>query len=106
MVNNIYNQLFIEGENNQIYIYIHLDELCEKIASKVLDKYIKSFKSYDFEKINLSFWDVCIPGEHLSSYRKTNNEAIGRILKGSRCIDACFDFRNSEKVINEPRSIV
>lgn len=105
MLNILYNQLFIEGENNQLFIYIHLNELCEKRASRILDKYVESFKHHDFEKINVSFWDVNIPGEHLSSFRKTSNMAIGRILKGSKCIDSYFDFRENQKVIAEPRMI-
>ncbi len=105
MLNNIYNQLFIEGENNQLYIYIHLNELCEKRASKILDKYVQNFKKCDFEKINVSFWEVSIPGEHLSSFRKTSNQAIGRILKGFKYIESYFDFRENQKVIAEPRLI-
>jgi hypothetical protein len=105
MLNNIYNQIFIEGENNELYIYIHLNELCEKRASKILDKYIQNFKKYDFEKINVSFWDVSIPGEHLSSFRKTSDQAIGRILKGFKYIESYFDFRENQKVIAQPRLI-
>jgi hypothetical protein len=105
MLNNIYNQLFIEGENNQLYIYIHLSDLCEKRASKILDKYVENFKNHDFEKINVSFWDVNIPGEHLSSFRKTSDRAIGKILKGFKYIDSYFDFRENQKVIAEPKLI-
>lgn len=105
LLNNLYNQMFIEGEDNQLYIYIHLNEFCEKKASRILDKYVENFKKYDFEKINVSFWDVNIPGEHLSSFRKTSNQAIGRILKGFKCIESYFDFRENQKVIAQPRLI-
>lgn len=105
MLNNIYNQLFIEGENNQLFIYIHLNDLSERSASRILDKYIENFKHHDLEKINVSFWDVNISGEHLSSFRKTSNLAIGRILKGYKCIESYFDFKDNLKVVTEARLI-
>jgi len=105
MVTRIYHQLFIEGENNQLFIYIHLNELCEKEASIILDKYINSFKKYDFEKINVSFWNVNMPGEHLSSFRKTSNQAIAKILRGFKYIDTYFDFKLKHKVIEQPQLI-
>ena len=105
MLRNQYNQLFIEGENNQLYIYVHLNELCEQQASKILDKYVENFKKYDFEKINISFWNVNMPGEHLSSFRKTSDIAIGKILRGFKCINTYFDFRQNQKVIAQPALI-
>ncbi len=105
MFNTLYNQLFIESENNELFIYIHLDKLCEKKASLILDKYVENFKKYEFEKINVSFWNVNIPGEHLSSFRKKTNAAINRILKGFKVINSYYDFKINLKVIAEPQLI-
>lgn len=105
MLTNIFNQLFIEGENNQLFVYIHLEKLSGKKASKILDSYVKNFKQYDFEKINVSFWDVNIPGEHLSSYRKTSDKAIAKILKGFKFIDSFYDFKQNQKQISEPQVV-
>jgi hypothetical protein len=105
MFSSVYSQLFIEGENNHLYVYIHLKALCADMVSEILDKYIKCFKKYDFEKMHISFWNVNLPGEHLSSYRKTSNRAISKILRGFKHIDSCYDFRKKQKVIPLPQVV-
>jgi hypothetical protein len=105
MANDIFNQLFIEGENNQLYIYIHLKLFDEKKAAKILDKYVDSFKRHDFEKIYVLFWNVSFPGEHLSSFRRTSNVAIGKLLKGFKYINSFYDFKNQSRLISEPQLI-
>jgi len=104
-MNTLNNQLFIEGENNHLYVYVHLNEFKQTTASKVLDNYIEAFRGLDFEKIYVSFWNRGVPGEHLSTFRKTSNKAIGRILKGMKCIESYFDFKENLKVINKPRLV-
>lgn len=100
-----FNQLFIEGENNQVFVYVYLNNLCTRDALKVLDRYVKNYKNYDFVKINILFVNVLIPGEHLSTYRKTKCDAIRRILKGFKLIEGHFDYSRNEKVINEAQLI-
>ncbi len=101
------NQIFIEGENHQLYVYVHLDKFKfkKREASKIMDIYIRNFAGDDFEKINILFWDKNLAGEHLSLFRKTCNEAIGRILKGARCMVSCFDFKENSKIINNPQVV-
>jgi hypothetical protein len=99
------NQLFIEGENNRLYVYVYLNEFKKTNASKILDNYIDTFRGLDFEKIYVSFWNKGVPGEHLSTFRKTSNRAIGKILKGMKYIDSYFDFKENLKVINSPRLV-
>jgi hypothetical protein len=99
------NQLFIEGENKDIFIYFHLEKFRTVSASKVLDNYIEIYKDADFNRINISFCNKGVPGEHLSTFRKTRNMAIGKILKGIRCIDAYFHFKENQKVISKPKKL-
>ena len=99
------NQLFIEGENNNIFIYFHLENFKAVSASKVLDSYIETYKKYDFERLNISFCNTGVPGEHLSTFRKTGDKALGKLLKGIRCIDAHFHFKQNEKVISRPKKL-
>jgi len=99
------NQLFIEGENNNIFIYFHLENFKVVSASKVLDSYIETYKNYDFDKLNISFCNTGVPGEHLSNFRKTGNKAIGKLLKEVRCINAYFHFKQNEKIISRPKKI-
>jgi hypothetical protein len=104
-MNALTSQLFIEGENNRLYIYVYLHQFKIGTASKILDNYIETFKDKEFEKIYVSFWNKGVPGEHLSTFRKTSNKAIGRILKGIKYIESYFDFNENLKVINKPRSV-
>ncbi|MCI0450603.1 MAG: hypothetical protein L0Y79_12625 [Chlorobi bacterium] len=104
-MNTLNNQLFIEGENNQLFVYVYLQELTKRSASKILDHYVESFKNLDFEKIYVSFWSRGISGEHLSKFLKTSDKVIARMLKGIRHIETCFDFKKNLKVINRTRKI-
>lgn len=99
------NQLYIEGENNNLFIYFHLKNFSIVKASEVLDKYVEAFKDRDFDNINISFCNKGVAGEHLSTFRKTSNQAIGKILKGIKFMDACFNFKDNLKVINKPKQI-
>ena len=99
------NQLFIEGENNNLFIYFHLHDFKIHRASEILERYIETFKKSDFEKLNVSFFNTGLPGEHLSTFRKTNDRAIGKILKGIKCISAYFHYKENVKVINKPKLI-
>ncbi|KXK48744.1 MAG: hypothetical protein UZ05_CHB002001988 [Chlorobi bacterium OLB5] len=99
------NQLYIEGENNSLFIYFHLHDFKIKRASEILENYIDNFRKHDLEKINIFFYDKGVPGEHLSTYRKTNNRALTKIFKGIKCITSCFHYKNNEKIINKPRLI-
>ncbi len=99
-------QLFIEGENNDLFIYFHLQEFKTKHASDILEKYIEAFRERDFDKINISFCNKGVPGEHLSTFRKTNNIAIGKILKGIKCISAYFHFKDNIKIISRPKALI
>jgi hypothetical protein len=99
------NQLYIEGENNDLFIYFHLQDFKIRRASEILEMYIETFKGRDFEKINISFYNKGLPGEHLSTFRKTNNHAIAKLLKGIKCISAFFLYKENVKVINKPRFI-
>lgn len=97
------NQLHIEGENNELFIYFHLHDFKLFRALEVLEEYISAFKSRDFEKINVSFLNTGVPGEHLGNFRRTKNEAIGKVLKGVKCIDACFHSKDNLKVFSLPK---
>lgn len=99
-------QLYIEGENNNLFIYFHLQDFKIKHAGKILESYIDNFRDHDLEMINIAFYDKGLPGEHLSTYRKTNNTALAKIFKGIRCITAYFHYKNNEKVINEPGFLI
>lgn len=99
------SQLFIEGENNNLFIYFHLHDFKINRASEILEKYVENFREQDFEKINISFCNKGVPGEHLSQYRKTNNRAIGKILKGIKCITAHFHYKDNVKIINKPKPL-
>ncbi|MEO8512466.1 MAG: hypothetical protein ABI543_02790 [Ignavibacteria bacterium] len=99
------NQLYIEGENNDLFIYFHLHDFKIGRASEILERYINTFKERDFEKINISFCNRGVPGEHLSVYRKTNNRAIAKLLKGIKCISAHFHTKENKRVINKPKLI-
>ena len=99
------NQLFIEGEDNSLFIYFHLHDFRINRAAEILEEYVENVRELDFDKINISFCDKGVPGEHLSRYRKTNNRAIGKILKGIKCISAHFLFKDNVKVVNKPKSL-
>ncbi len=99
------NQLYIEGENNDPFIYFHLHDFKIGRASEILEKYIETFRGRDFEKISISFYNKGVPGEHLSTFRKTNNQAIAKLLKGIKCISAYFHFKENKRVINKPKLI-
>ncbi len=99
------SQLFIEGENNNLFIYFHLHDFKLNRASEILEKYAENFRKLDFEKINISFCSKGVPGEHLSQYRKTNNRAIAKILKGIKCITAQFHYKDNVIVINKPKPL-
>jgi len=104
-MNNTGNQLYIEGENNRLYIYVHLHNLKPMTASRILDSYVEAFRDRDFEEICVSFWNMGVPGEHLSSFRKTSNAAIGKMLKGLKYINTFFDYKGNVKRIEKPRLI-
>lgn len=99
------SQLFIEGENNSLFVYFHLQDFRINRATEILEKYVENFKELDFDRINISFCNKGVPGEHLSDYRKTNNQAIAKILKGIKCITAHFHFKDNIKVVNRPKSL-
>jgi hypothetical protein len=99
------SQLFIEGENNNLFIYFHLQDFKINRASEILENYAENFRELDFEKISISFCNKGVPGEHLSQYRKTNNRAIAKILKGIKCITAHFQYKDNVKVINKPKAL-
>lgn len=105
-MNNTGNQLYIEGENNRLYIYVHLQNLKRMTASRILDSYVEAFRDRDFEEIRVSFWNMGVPGEHLSTFRKTSNKAIGRILKGIKYIDTFFQYKDNVKKIYKPKLVV
>lgn len=96
------NQLYIESENNKLFVYVHLKKLGQTTVSRIFNNYIESYRKNDFEAISVSFWNTGIPGEHLSTFRKTNCNAIGKILKGIRYIDAFFHYKDNIKKINKP----
>lgn len=99
------SQLYIEGEKDELFIYFHLRDFKLVRVFEVLDRYIDVFRNRDLDKISISFFNRGVPGEHLSSYRKTNDKAIGKLLKGIKCIDACFHFKDNIRVINKPKLI-
>lgn len=99
------SQLFIEGENNCLFIYFHLHDFKINRASQILERYVENFREHDIEKINISFCNRGVPGEHLSQYRKTNSRAIAKILKGIKCISAHFHYKDNVMVINRPKAI-
>ena len=99
------SQLFIEGEKNNLFIYFHLQDFKIHSATEILHEYIENFREQNIEAINISFCSKGVPGEHLSAYRKTNNRAIAKILKGIKCISACFHYKENRTIINKPRAI-
>ncbi len=99
------NQLFIEGEDNKLYIYVHLQNFRRTNASRVLDSYVEAFKDRDFDQIVVSFWNTGVPGEHLSTFRKTSNKAIAKILKGIKFIDAFFQYKDNYRMVSKPKLI-
>lgn len=99
------NQLFIEGENNHLFIYFHLQDFKLNKASEILHRYIDNYREHDIEQISISFCNKGVPGEHLSNFRKTNNRAIAKILKGIKCISACFHYKENKLTINKPRAL-
>jgi hypothetical protein len=105
IMNNTGNQLYIEGENNRLYIYVHLHNLKRMTASRILDSYVEAFRNRDLDEICVSFWNTGVPGEHLSSFRKTSNVTIGKLLKGLKYINTFFDYRGNVKRIEKPRLI-
>ncbi|MEO8513842.1 MAG: hypothetical protein ABI543_09800 [Ignavibacteria bacterium] len=100
------NQLYIEAENNRLFVYIHLQNLRPLRASRIFDNYIEAYREKDFEEICVSFWNIGIPGEHLSTFRRTNNLVIGKILKGIKYIDAYFHYRDNVKKIHPTKYVV
>lgn len=99
------NQLYIEGEDNKLYIYVHLENFRRVNASKVLENYVEAYKNRDFDQIVVSFWSTGVPGEHLSTFRKTSNKAIAKILKGIKFIDALFHYKDNYQMISKPKLI-
>lgn len=97
------SQLFIEGEDNSLFVYFHLHDFSINRALEILEKYAEDFRERDFENINIAFCNMGAPGEHLSLYRKTNNRVLGRILKGIKCISAKFQYKDNLKIVNKPR---
>lgn len=97
------NQLYIEVENNRLFVNIHLQDLRQMTATRIFDNYIEAYREKDFDIICVSFWNIGIPGEHLSTFRRTNSIVIGKILKGIKYIDAYFNYKDNVKMIHKPR---
>ena len=97
-----FDQLTIEGEGKNLYIYIYLREFSKKLASRVMDRYIKKYKDKDFEGLYLTFIDRNIAGDFLSYCRNNpTNENIIKPLAGTKVFKAFYDFNFTSKQIED-----
>ncbi len=99
--------IFIEGKQNQLFVYVYLRDFKMEKALTTLDFYIPRYENKDFKKIKIFCWNRCVPGDFLSMFRRNINRRCTRLLlRGARYIEASFDYINDIKVLNEPITVL
>lgn len=101
------HQIFIEGNSNKLFIYIHLTEFKKEKAIPILDYYIMRYENEDFRSLKVIFWNKVIPGEFLSMFRRNINRKCTRLLlKGASYIEASFDYLRKIKTLSNPITVI
>lgn len=91
-----FSQMFIEGNDGDLQIFVYLKDFSKKFASKVLSDYVKKYKDKDFKSLYLTFWDTHFAGDYLGYYKNnSSNLKIAKPLIGTRILKASYDFTSS-----------
>lgn len=101
-VTNQFSQVFIEGNEHDLLIYVYLKDFSKKFASKVLNYYVRKYKDKNFKSLYMTFWDRHIAGDYLGYYKdNSSNFDIVKPLVGTRILKAQYDFGYSSKRFDE-----
>jgi hypothetical protein len=93
MIKSQFSQMLIEGNDRDLLIFVYLKDFSKKIASRVLDHYVKKYKDKDFKGLYLTFWDTNFAGDYLGFYKNnSSNLKIAKPLIGTRILKAYYDF--------------
>lgn len=85
--------MFIEGEGRDLLIFVYLKNFSKKIASKVLNYYIKKYKGKNFKGLYLTFWNTNFAGDYLGYCRNNSDDlSVSRPLAGAKILKAYYDF--------------
>ena len=96
----IYSQMFIEFDESNIHIDIHLIEFCKENVNSILETYVEKYRNKKISRLHISFWDTAIAGDYLSLYRKDSaNIYLKKPLNGYKYIRAHYNYVNTRKQI-------
>src|ERR1700730_13978976 len=98
---NKYYQLFVEFDEFNVYIDVHLVDFCKKNANRILDNYIKKYCGKEVNSILINFWETGIAGDYLSYRRKSTSPELNKPLNGIKYIPAVYNYLNTSKEIGK-----
>jgi hypothetical protein len=102
MITKQFSQMLIEDNDKNLLIFVYLKDFSKKIASKVLNYYIKKYKDKDFRGLYMTFWDTNFAGDYLGYYKdNSSNLNIAKPLVGTRILKAFYDFSSQFSGIEE-----
>jgi len=101
LIKNKYMQLFIEFEEYNVHIDIHLNHLNKKNVYPILKNYIKKYQDKEINQLCVKFWNKSVAGDYLSFMRKNaSNPFLSKPLSGIKYIHAVYDYINTSSEIS------
>ena len=105
-LNEKYSQLFIEYDQYNVHIDIHLMNFSKKNVQTIFRNYIEKYKGREINQLYIKFWDKAIAGDYLSLCRKNINETYyTKPLNGLKFICAEYNYKNTLKLIGKVSTV-
>lgn len=96
LIKKKYLQLFVEFEEYNVHVDIHLRNLNKKNVYSILKNYIKKYEGKEINQLCVKFWDKSVAGDYLSLVRKNSSNAyLTKPLTGIKYINAVYDYLNT-----------
>lgn len=91
-----YLQLFVEFEQCNVHIDIHIRNLNRESIYPILENYIKKYRDREIHRLCVKFWEKRVAGDYLSLVRKNSSDTfLTRPLSGIKYINAVHDYLNT-----------
>ena len=93
-------QLFVEFEQYNVHIDIHLRNLNKENVEPILENYIKKYQDREIHRLCVKFWEKRVAGDYLSLVRKNaSNTSLTKPLAVIKYINAVYDYLNTSSKI-------
>src|ERR1051326_9106326 len=101
LIKKKYLQLFVEFEQYNVHVDIHISKLNKKNIYPILKNYIKKYQDKEINQLQVKFWNKSVAGDYLSLMRKNASDShLAKPLSGIIYLHAVYNYLNTSSEIS------